>query len=209
MTSGSKGFQGSDLVESAMQVDYPAAHSMDTEWYAVDQQGQVAVFISGENGHVPDVASDESFLEALWRFQRPGAGEVDELWERDPEEVFAELGLFYYDYGPYFDPVGPYERLAQPVQPLHVDQLPPEMRTTCKRIRFARINFADSELVQPLEEFDCNFWYERVAYLAADGQTVRPIPGEEAQFAEFVSRFERENPRQAKQFHFEFPDEPS
>jgi hypothetical protein len=33
--------------------DFPAAHSMDTEWFAVDHDGRVGVFYSGENGLVP------------------------------------------------------------------------------------------------------------------------------------------------------------
>lgn len=35
------------------QPDYPAAHSMDTIWFAVDRDGHVAVFASGEAGAVP------------------------------------------------------------------------------------------------------------------------------------------------------------
>ncbi len=38
-----------------MSADFPAAHSMDTEWFAVDDQGQVALFYSGEAGAVPKV----------------------------------------------------------------------------------------------------------------------------------------------------------
>jgi len=34
--------------------DYPAAHSMDTEWFAVDACGNLAVFDSGEGGAVPE-----------------------------------------------------------------------------------------------------------------------------------------------------------
>jgi hypothetical protein len=33
--------------------DYPAAHSMDTDWFAVDADGHVGVFESGEGGAVP------------------------------------------------------------------------------------------------------------------------------------------------------------
>jgi hypothetical protein len=33
--------------------EYPAAHSMDTMWFAVDPEGNVAVFDSGEAGAVP------------------------------------------------------------------------------------------------------------------------------------------------------------
>ena len=33
--------------------DFPAAHSMDTEWYAVDSEGNIGIFITGEAGAVP------------------------------------------------------------------------------------------------------------------------------------------------------------
>ena len=39
-----------------MEPDYPAAHSMDTDWFAVDKDGHVAVFASGEAGAVPVAA---------------------------------------------------------------------------------------------------------------------------------------------------------
>lgn len=34
--------------------DFPAAHSMDTEWFAVDADGNIALFDSGEGGAVPE-----------------------------------------------------------------------------------------------------------------------------------------------------------
>jgi hypothetical protein len=33
--------------------DFPAAHSMDTTWFAIDADGCVGIFYSGENGAVP------------------------------------------------------------------------------------------------------------------------------------------------------------
>lgn len=68
--------------------DYPAAHSMDTTWFAVDADGHVAAFETGEAGAVPTAAyvePDDAFeaIEALGRaraardaiFRRPtGAG---------------------------------------------------------------------------------------------------------------------------------------
>lgn len=36
--------------------DFPAAHSMDTTWFAIDSDGHVAVFESGESGCVPQDA---------------------------------------------------------------------------------------------------------------------------------------------------------
>lgn len=38
--------------------DWPAAHSMDTTWFAVDRCGHVGVFESGEEGAVADGAPD-------------------------------------------------------------------------------------------------------------------------------------------------------
>jgi hypothetical protein len=46
-----------------MQPDYPAAHSMDTCFFAVDRDGHVAVFDTGEAGAVPAdaLAGDEAY----------------------------------------------------------------------------------------------------------------------------------------------------
>jgi|SRR5579884_503297 len=40
-----------------MDSDFPAAHSMDTTWFAVDKDGHVACFHSHEAGAVPETAS--------------------------------------------------------------------------------------------------------------------------------------------------------
>lgn len=37
--------------------DFPAAHSMDTEWYALDEDGHVGRFDTGEDGALPDRAA--------------------------------------------------------------------------------------------------------------------------------------------------------
>lgn len=37
--------------------DYPAAHSMDAQWYAIDPDGQVAAFFTGEEGPLPLAAN--------------------------------------------------------------------------------------------------------------------------------------------------------
>lgn len=53
---------------------FPAAHSMDTDWFAVDEDGHVALFVSGEPGAVPErgivwcgPGGDEDGREAFWR----------------------------------------------------------------------------------------------------------------------------------------------
>ncbi len=46
-------------------MDYPAAHSMDTMWFAVDADGHVAAFDTGEGGGVPEIAFVEDYGEVL------------------------------------------------------------------------------------------------------------------------------------------------
>jgi hypothetical protein len=67
-----------------MDDDFPAAHSMDATWFAVDQDGHVGVFESGENGHVPTLAlryHDDAGLRAV----------LQPIVLATPEEVFASF----------------------------------------------------------------------------------------------------------------------
>ena len=41
-------------------IDFPAAHSMDTDWFAIDNDGNIGVFDSGEGGAVPDLFALEN-----------------------------------------------------------------------------------------------------------------------------------------------------
>lgn len=45
--------------------DFPAAHSMDTEWFATDADGNVAIFWSGEEGAVPKSNSFGEFSDLI------------------------------------------------------------------------------------------------------------------------------------------------
>lgn len=137
-----------------MDADYPAAHSMDTTWFAVDAKGQVAMFFTGDNGPLP---------------QRFGGDLQDALhtlyWPDDPdalhwsEDLAREVGLYYYDFpDQWFHPVGPYVRVVVPARPLHVDQLPPALRQQCRIVVFEQVDFAAAEHVQPTEFFPCTYW---------------------------------------------------
>jgi hypothetical protein len=186
---------------------------MDTTWFAMDGQGHVACFRSGENGHVPEPApADEDLgldtLDELWAL-RHGSGSSEERPTYFHPVDIVGLGLFLYDYGGGYDPIGPYSRGAAPEQPLHVDQVPPHLRELFKRVRFEGDRFEEAELVQPLEQCACVYWYEddRVAYLCADGVTVRPIPGREGRFGEFCERYRAENPDEAQRLRFVRPGE--
>ncbi|MFO7566008.1 MAG: hypothetical protein R6X02_25415 [Enhygromyxa sp.] len=46
-----------ELDEPIAMLALPAAHSMDTHWFAVDELGHVAMFAAGEAGLVPDAAA--------------------------------------------------------------------------------------------------------------------------------------------------------
>jgi hypothetical protein len=193
-----------------METDFPASHSMDTVWFAIDDAGHLGIFDSGENGHVPDTASEDwtwSLIDGLWRHHHPEGGDSPSLWAG--ERLSADLGVFYFEYetvdGYTFDPISPYKRTSVPKTPLHVDQLPPTLRQHVKRRCLQGVDFALRELVQPLEQCKCEYWYKehRIAYLCSDSKTVRPIPGMEDRFAEFCRRFREEYPELAKDMLFE------
>ena len=188
-----------------MEPDYPAAHSMDTTWYAVDAAGHVALFHTGENGHAPVRAEGDYFLDRLYRARHPVAA-ADDYWP--DEQLAAELGFFLYDYADGYDPIDVFERRVVPARPVHVDELPPDVRAACKKTRLP-VTFATAERVQPLEHGPCAYWYaeDRVAYLTADGVTVRPVRGQEGRFAEFAAHFRETFPAAAAHYRFEGVDD--
>ncbi len=53
---------------NSREMDFPAAHSMDTTWFGVDEDGEIAAFRTGENGPVPKQARDgkENFPETIY-----------------------------------------------------------------------------------------------------------------------------------------------
>jgi hypothetical protein len=178
--------------------DFPAAHSMDTVWHAIDRAGHVAVFYTGENGFAPEAAATflhEELLDLL------GRGEV----HMDIGSGEGLSGVFYYDYsfGPDYSGrvAGVYGREVAPEIPLHVNELPPALRRRWKQVRF-ELEFRQAELVQPFEAVPCNGWGAPVAYLCGDGKTIRPIPGNELLFAAFCADFLAENPEFAGRFVF-------
>jgi hypothetical protein len=206
-----------------METDFPAAHSMDTTWFGVDRAGHVALFETGEDGHAPDLAQEEEFLQELWTFfQTDKAGADDDAFieAREEDDIPADLGLFCYsysgfslDYGEEFvDAVlGTYEQDFRPEVPLHIDQLPPELRRACWDMPFKNVDFSEAKVLQPLEHFGC-FWlsdYKPCAYLLGDEKTVRPLRGAKPErFRALYLSFCKAHPRLAKKLRFEGLEEP-
>jgi hypothetical protein len=184
---------------------------MDTRWFAVDAAGHVAVFWTGENGHFPVTFGRRGTEHELLEHARhPGTPEHAEQLE--PEEASQYTGVYLYTYGDYQplameSVVGPYTCDVAPKEPLHVDQLPPDLRAQCQEVYFD-IRFDQASLVQPLEHMDCRFWNTNsFAYLCGDGKTVRPVRGHESEFAAFVHDFRGREPDAASGWIFGGLDE--
>jgi len=80
-------------------VDFPAAHSMDSAWFAVDRDGRVAYFSTGEAGAMPeDAAGSEELYGALAALPKRGE-EIVEPYRNLPSEegaaAVAHDGLTY------------------------------------------------------------------------------------------------------------------
>ena len=182
-----------------MDADFPAAHSMDTQWFAVDKDGQVAYFDTGENGAVPNGATEVAVGEVLRA--------LGSKWsEEDPDSYgsvlpeLARLGLHVYEDASDWFP-GPYLRTHRPKKPLHVDQLPPALRKEIKAVRFDGLSFADKKRLQPCDHLEGYAWGG--LFLSEDGKTVRPIPGHEKEYREALELLREEAPEELKKFRFE------
>ncbi|MEM6931175.1 MAG: hypothetical protein AAF602_29865 [Myxococcota bacterium] len=163
--------------------DWPAAHSMDTEWFGVDENGQIARFDTGEPGAVPvdhDPNRAYELARAVLEAAAAHAGDVidDHTSWLDVEP--SELGVFDYgvsDYG-----VEPYECIEPPEEPLHIDALPPEMQ---KRLVRLPVRFEDEPDLPVGAYIPVDFWGGVPFYEDVDG-LARPIVGREAEFAALV-----------------------
>lgn len=246
-----------------MDADFPAAHSMDTEWFAVDADGHVGHFYSSEGGAVPATAQyDRSsevwdrlaemlprceaihdlaghlksgpraegsrhhfrdhgcqygalvFLRSLGPVKRqigsgdatvvPASGGAAVVFRQLTDAVARRLhkdghclGCFFHFWFPEFDQdheprvrpaeVGlfgyshptdnvialPYGREMVPSRPLHIDQLPPDLRALVGAMCFDKLRFADTVHLQPCEWDDVACWQS--AYISADGGHIREI----------------------------------
>jgi hypothetical protein len=189
-----------------MGEDFPAAHSMDTQWFAVDRDGQVALFFTGENGSMPKASASANLGEAL-RALGGSAEAIESLVDvfEDALLEFTRLGIHVYDdASDWFS--GPYVRLYRPERPLHVDQLPPDLRRRAKAARLDGLRFEEKDRLQPFDYLEGTAY--GVAYLAEDGRTVRPIPGQEAEYRRVVEGTRRRHPDVFRQYRFEDLERP-
>ena len=105
--------------------DYPAAHSMDTVWFAVDEAGHVAALWTGENGSLPTGLRHSDLLDELYRRTFQDNAEPHPDWDRFPAQALGVFAYHYSDGNTEAPPVDVYQR-ADLAAALHVDQLPPD-----------------------------------------------------------------------------------
>jgi hypothetical protein len=187
-----------------VDADFPAAHSMDTHWFAVDREGRVGLFFTGENGFVPQSAVEADSQELVGLCQQlagtspPGVDEEENDVEDWDEFLGAlvEQGFFYYNYADTFDDpeplLLPFALWGVPDKPLHVGQLPPEWRARCGRCVIDSASFGAAEQIQPLEfttDDPVAYWEDSCAYLSSDETVIRPIAGREEKYQEFCVKY--------------------
>jgi hypothetical protein len=99
----------------------------------------------------------------------------------------------------YFSP--PYEHTDAPARPLHIDQLPPDVREVIGHVRLP-MRFTVDDTFQPCEHMPCVYW--EAAYVTSDGKTVCPIPGcKEEDYRAAVEEELRQSPELRERFRFE------
>jgi len=95
--------------------------------------------------------------------------------------ALVRRGVFFYSTlypGGRLDITEPYGQRLSPQRPLCLDEAPDPVRDAFAPRARLDVSFASSPYIQPVEHVPCAIWGGAV-YLASDGFTVRPFPGEE------------------------------
>jgi hypothetical protein len=138
----------------------PAAHSMDTTWFAVDDDGHVAAFDSGERGGVPAAATqntaDVAELGALRPFVIEDEGWSRELYESDDPGPFSS-GFYEFSHEVDFRETALlYVRTTRPLIAAHIDELPASVQAQC--LAMPGVRFEEHPVLQPLDRFAGSTW---------------------------------------------------
>lgn len=180
--------------------DYPAAHSMDTTWFAVDKDGFVAVMETNEEGALPlawpngESASDfvETVGSHLGREVKLGQYEIPEpssvglygftsIIDENPQKGgVVDQALDDPDSTEFEVLVPVYKRGSVPSNPVHISELPETIQSQSKTLVFKDVSFRDVEWLQPVLMVPCQLWTdgsESVGVVDTEGNIV-PVPPE-------------------------------
>lgn len=146
---------------SLAEVDFPAAHSMDSEWFAVDKDGNIALFETGEAGIIPNhaIGADQgAVFEVLDQLSTSlGLPTEDGFDEALSEERLNKLGVFRYEYDDYGSGE-PYDRTFVPKAPRKLAQLPASLQKIFGSVKFTDVSFNIDESIAPRRYFECTGW---------------------------------------------------
>ena len=130
--------------------DWPAAHSMDSAWYAVDADGNIARFDTGEDGALPvDASADGEARHASFDHERLVAAlEAATGTKLDPDDDDANdsiPGIYHYtrDHG---DDPGRYARHKVPPVPVGAAALDSASAAAVRKLTLP-VRFASDDVV--------------------------------------------------------------
>lgn len=148
--------------------DYPAAHSMDTSWYAVDDLGNIAEFHTGEGGAYPRGIG----LEHACCLYDDGI-----VIEADLAAKKLPCIQYFQDMERNANIAGPYDRESIPFKPANVRDLSPEARVCLERARLPDTDFLEMPVVQPAEHVPCDAYENELDYvISRDRRTFTVLP---------------------------------
>lgn len=159
----------------------PAAHSMDTAWFGVDEDGNLALFDTGEAGAMPENAVGFGDYDQPVGKHAAGFTAISEavklpedFWE---EETGGPVFRFSHDTDNVI--AGRYVQTYAPPRPARIEEVPVDLREAIAKLP---VRFVEKPAVQPAEHLPSQSW--GAVWLSADGKVARPFPGRERDAAE-------------------------
>ena len=124
---------------------------IDAAWIAIDSRGQVAMFTTGGEGHVPGSAilsTEDAESEVLALPEVCGFDLLVNLPHPDDFVAFACRGFFAYDWSDVHSSnkiaLGRYELQARPNRPLILTDLPPSLQDLASSTRLLGASFGST-----------------------------------------------------------------
>jgi hypothetical protein len=151
-----------------MKIEETEQLTTDFDWFGVDEEGFVAHFASAGFKRIPASVSESSedlgLVSNYFKTEAPvrGAHWVDEDslrlrpdWKGERNEGrylrsfagMADRGLFSFDIDSYLKPGIAYFRVAHPLSPLELEQLPEPIRRIISRTRLAGVRLRNQSLI--------------------------------------------------------------
>ena len=124
---------------------------IDAAWIAIDSRGQVAMFTTGGEGHVPESAipsTEDAESEVLALPEICSCDLLVNLPRPDDFIAFASRGFFAYDWSDVHSSMkkalGRYELQARPSRPLTLTDLPPSLQALASSTKLLDASFGST-----------------------------------------------------------------